>query len=303
MIMWLLLLSSAILSVSSPEPVRPSSPNPPGLSREQAALLAQWYEHLGEPQTGQSYGDFLVRAARLKHHSPYLHFREAGGHERLQVDLAHFDCVSLIDSSLAVTRCAWLGERTEACFLRELIATRYRHGTMGEFPSRLHYLEDWLYDNRVRHRLEDLTQGLGGLLLRRKFSYMSENRHLFPAMEERAIREAIATTEARLSQRIYSVIVRSSVRRADGNLQNGDLVGVVTTEPGRLVGHAGFIVRDKKGTARLLHASSHHRRVVLTIRSLADYVLRRPERWGIVVARPLPPVPSHSLLATEEQAH
>ena len=122
-------------------------------------------------------------------------------------------------------------------------------------------------------------------------------------MNDSATRDAIAKTEAELSGRIHSVIVGSSVHRTDGELQNGDLVGIVTTEPGRLVAHAGFIVRGGRGATRFLHASSHHRRVVLTIRSLADYVLRRPERWGIIVARPLPPVPSRGAPAAEEPSH
>jgi hypothetical protein len=298
--MWLLLLSSAVFAFSSSD-TGDNASNPPSISRPQAALLAQWYERLGEPQSGENFGDFLVRAAFLKHRSPYTHFREMGGPERLQVDLAHFDCVSLIDSSLAVARCAWSRDATEACFVRELVATRYRNGTMRDFSSRLHYLEDWLDDNRTRYRLEDRTRGLGGLLLRRHFSYMSENRHRFPPMDAPAAREAIALTETQLSQRIYSVIVRSSIRETDEHLQNGDLVGVVTTEPGRLIGHAGFIVRGKRGSPRFLHASSYHQRVILTRTSLSDYILRRRERWGIIVARPRPPAPERLLFTAEEQ--
>jgi hypothetical protein len=79
-------------------------------------------------------------------------------------------------------------------------------------------------------------------------------------------------------------------------------VGIVTTEPGRLIGHAGFVVRDERGRTHLLHASSHHRRVVVTVRSLADYLLRRPERWGVMVARPRPPLSTLTTTA-EGQTH
>jgi hypothetical protein len=295
--MWFLLLSGAALALSSVA----SGDTDVSLSLPQATLLAQWYEHLGEPQSGENFGDFLVRAALLKHRSPYAHFRDTSGPERLRVDLAHFDCVSLIDSSLAVARCAWQRDTTASCFLRELVATRYRSGTMLDFASRLHYLEDWLDDNQARNRLDDLTRALGGRLLRRHFSYMSENRHRFPPMDDPTTLEAIGHTEAQLSQRIFSVVVRTSIREADEQLQNGDLVGVVTTDPGRLISHAGFVTLSERGSTRFLHASSYHQRVVLTRTSLADYILRRRERWGIIVARPSPPTPKRSPITADTQ--
>jgi hypothetical protein len=286
------LLSSTALAVRPPE-------DSTSLEREQRSLLDQWYEELGAPGPDESFGNFLVRAAVLKWHSPYAHRKETYGPERLRVDLSRFDCVTLIDTSMAVARCAWLGDATETCFIKELVASRYRNGTMGDFASRLHYLEDWLEDNRARLRMEDWTQKLGGLLLRRHFFYMSGHPYLFPPMTELQEREAIAKTEARLSEQTFAVLVRPSIQQAEGQLREGDVVGVVTTEPGRLIGHVGLITHSKRGTARFLHASSHHRRVIVTRRSLADYVLRRRDRWGIMVARPRPPGP-RPVVTTDE---
>ncbi len=295
----LLFLSSSAVALDSENGRDANGQVPLHLDRGQRLLLHQWYEELGEPDPGEAFGDFLVRAAVLKWHSPYSHRRETSGPERLRVDLSRFDCVTLIDTSMAVARCAWLGNTTETCFIKELVSTRYRNATMGDFASRLHYLEDWFEDNRSRLRLDDWTQKLGGLLLRRHFFYMSGNRYLFPPMAELHEQEAIAQTEARLSDRTFSVLVRSSIQQAERQLQEGDLVGVVTTEPGRLIGHVGLITYSKQGTVCFLHASSHHRRVIVTRRSLADYVLRRRDRWGIMVARPRPPRP-RPVIATEE---
>jgi hypothetical protein len=276
-----------------------SSAGSPNLSSSQTALLAQWYERLGMPDPGETFGDFLARAALLKWHSPYAASKEGDGPERLKVDLARFDCVSILDNSLAVARCAWLQETTEACFVRELVATRYRNGVMGDFTSRLHYFEDWLDNNRDRHRLDEPVGLLGGALFRKRFFYMSEHQHRFPPMADPRSRDAIAATEARLSKQTYAVIVRSSIREQQSHIQNGDLVGVVTREPGRFISHAGLAVRDKQGRTRLLHASSHHRRVIVTATSIANYILRRPERWGITVARPRLPVPKDAFVTAE----
>jgi hypothetical protein len=251
--------------------------------------LAQWYDLLSEPNQTETFGDFLVRAASIKRHSPYQELDETVGPERLHVDLERFDCLSLIDTSLAVARCAWVGDATEACFVQELIATRYRKGVMKEFASRLHYLVDWLDDNRERQRLHDLTRDLGGILLRRHFAFMSEHKNLYPPMSDPKVQKAIVRTEARLSQKIYAVIVWKSVIEKEHLLRDGDLVGIVTRDTGRLIGHAGLVVRDSRDKAQLLHASSYHRSVVLTRTSLADYVSRRRDRWGIMIARPRAP--------------
>jgi hypothetical protein len=281
--MWFLLLAMLISQSDS------NGSSLDSLSSPQAALLTQWYDQLGEPESEETFGDFLARAASVKRLSPYRRLDESTGSERLRIDLNRFDCLSFIDTSMAVARCRWMRDPTEACFVRELIATRYRHGVMKDFASRLHYLEEWLDDNRSRHRLDDLTRDLGGVLLRRRFDYMSAHRSLYAPLADPIARQAIELTEAQLSQRIYAVIVRPSVRKKAPLLQNGDLVGIVTTDPGRLLGHAGIVVRDGQGRVQLLHASSHRRRVVVTSTSLADYVLRREERWGIMVARPRSP--------------
>lgn len=262
------------------------------LSPTETELLGLWYQSLGVPRPDETFGDFLIRTALLKWHSPYAHLKETTRTESLQVDLTSFDCVSFIETSLAVARCAWQRNTTEACFIKELIATRYRNGMMGDFASRLHYLEDWIDDNSMRRRLEDPSEVLGGLRLRRRFSYMSEHPHQYPAMADPRIRAAIRHSEARLSARIYTVTVRASIREKEHLLLSGDLVGIVTTEPGRLISHAGLVARNgEEKAARLLHASSHHGRVIVTGTRLTDYVFRRRERWGIVTARPVPPPP------------
>ena len=99
----------------------------------------------------------------------------------------------------------------------------------------------------------------------------------------------MAAIEGDLSLRSHYVLGRNDIRPAVDDLHDGDLIAVVGNKPGRLITHAGLILKSKTGTPRLLHASSYRRRVVVSREGLADYVLRRPERTGVIVARPLPP--------------
>ena len=96
------------------------------------------------------------------------------------------------------------------------------------------------------------------------------------------------TTEARLSATTHSVLTRESAATVLSELEDGDLVAFVRERPGLLVYHAGFVYWAN-GTPRLLHASSYHGRVVITVRDLTNYLLRRPERRGVIVARPIVP--------------
>jgi hypothetical protein len=95
--------------------------------------------------------------------------------------------------------------------------------------------------------------------------------------------------EQALSSRPHVVLGRNDVRQVLDVLRDGDLIAVVGNKPGRLITHTGLIVKREGEEPRFLHASSYRRRVVLSTESVAEYVLRRAERIGVIVARPLPP--------------
>ena len=61
---------------------------------------------------------------------------------------------------------------------------RYRGGQCnGKFTSRLHYLEDWIYDNERRGLVTNLTRSLGGVPMRGRYlnemsKYWRDSRYL-----------------------------------------------------------------------------------------------------------------------------
>ena len=75
------------------------------------------------------------------------------------------DCWTFFEIALGFARMLdepaqnWTPER----LLHYIELDRYRGGQCtGEYLSRLHYLEDWLYDNDRRGLVENLTRDLGG---------------------------------------------------------------------------------------------------------------------------------------------
>lgn len=259
------------------------------LASEQGSALGGWFDALDTPTPDESFGQYVARAGRVKWGARYHHPAEQPGPEMLRIDVRRFDCVSFLENVLAVARCGWSATPGESCFLGEVAATRYRGGAVEGFASRLHYLEDWIADNARRGRLEKRTAQLGGTGVRTAFNYVSSHPELFPGLREPGTYRAMGEIELTLSLSSHDVLGRDLVERALSDLEDGDLVAIVGSKPGELVTHAGFVSKSERGTPRLLHASSHHGRVVLTRASVARYVLRRSDRRGIMVARPLPP--------------
>lgn len=261
------------------------------LTAEQSRTLEHWYEIVGPPRRGESFGEYLGRAAAVQHGARYGDFAPPPGVETLRISLDQFECVSFIESSVAVARCGWQGTATDDCFARETLASRYRDGDIGDYASRLHYFTDWIGDNEARHRVRNLTAALGGRSVYRDFFYIT-SRKLHGAVAHQAdtadLRRRLAATEARLSAMPHAVLDRNQAPPVLAKLREGDLVAFVRERPGLLVHHAGF-VHWSGGKPRLLHASSYHQRVVITATDVADYLLRRPERRGVLVVRPLPP--------------
>ncbi|HET6346014.1 MAG TPA: N-acetylmuramoyl-L-alanine amidase-like domain-containing protein, partial [Myxococcota bacterium] len=244
---------------------------------------------VGAPRPKERFGDLITRAARVQLGKPYHDAPSPPGPETLECHLGTFQCVSFVESSLALARCIWSKRPDAACFLAELTGLRYRDGQIDGYPSRLHYFEDWLADNARRGRLELITQALGGRPATQVSTYMTAHPDRFPALVDPNVRAAIAAMETRVTAMRPHVVERARVAAVERMLLDGDVVAITTVNEDILVSHTGFITRDPDGVVRLLHASSFRHQVVLSEHDLAQYVLRRPERGGVMVARPLPP--------------
>ena len=251
--------------------------------------LVAWFVALGEPAPKETFGAYIVRAAKLMLGRPYGHTVEVPGQEVVDCDVSQFQCESYVESSLAVARCGWMGEPSVACYRREVGRMRYRHGAMQGFGSRLHYFEDWLSDNALRGVLTLTSAKLGGKKIQRSTAYMTDHVQAYPALQDGNELRRVQAAERRLSRSSVDVVMRQDVAAAERALQDGDIVAIVTRRPDILVHHAGLVDRDDDGSVHLLHASSAHHHVMRTAENISAYLVRRPERQGMLVARPTPP--------------
>ncbi len=204
------------------------------------------------------------------------------------------DCWTFFEIALAFARMLnepeenWTPER----LLHYIELDRYRGGECtGDYLSRLHYLEDWLFDNDRRGLIVDLTREYGGVSVPHSAREMTVGwRHYRYLAHNRALLGPLAQMEARVSARALYQIPKRRVAAVEPKLRNGDIIGIVSRDRSGLysTAHVGLALRTNDGALHFMHASSpgNSGRVVVDSR-LSSYLARYRSDSGILVARPL----------------
>lgn len=210
--------------------------------------------------------------------------------EAPSVNMNGMDCWTLFETALGMARLVALHPPPYSPqeMLRLVELDRYRGGRCtARFDSRLHHLEQWLYDNESRGLVQNVTPSLGGVRIRRDMQDMGAHPNSYrqlradPSMIPEFIR-----IENELSRRGITYIPKSQVAAIEPKLRNGDIICIVTNWHGSYTSHVGLASRDTSGNLRFLHASKNYRKVVLDGR-LSDYLSAFKTHAGIYVVRPL----------------
>ena len=206
--------------------------------------------------------DLSERLERISAHlleSPYLNNPLGGGpdaQESLVVRFDGFDCVTYVETVLALAQSRSAGEFREA--LREM---RYAGGHIS-WHSRNHYMLDWIRNNRRRGIVKNVTNGPHAISRTRRLSLIEE----LPAK---------TTT--------FRVFPKRSLVRIRRLMQTGDIALFASTRHNLDVFHMGFIVR-RGDDLWLRHASRTAERVIE--QPLEDF-LKAHRMSGIILLRPL----------------
>ncbi len=120
-------------------------------------------------------GALVARIAETFVGTPYAaHTLELPGEERLIVELNELDCVTFVESALAIARlvksvpAAMLDDdlgRYRFMYAGILENIRYRGGDLDGYPSRLHYFSEWISDNDRMGIVQDVTPQMDGSVL------------------------------------------------------------------------------------------------------------------------------------------
>ena len=214
--------------------------------------------------------------------------------ESPSVNFQGVDCWTFFEIALGFARMLnepesnWTPER----LLHYIELDRYRGGECtGEYLSRLHYLEDWLYDNDRRGLVEDLTRNLGGLSVSHSAREMSVGwRHYRYLAANRSLLGPLGRMEANVSSRPLYQIPKNRVAGIESKLRSGDVIGIISRDRNGLysTAHVGLALRTKDGVLHFMHASSpgNSGRVIVDA-ELSKYLYRYRSDSGVLVARPL----------------
>ena len=214
--------------------------------------------------------------------------------ESPSVNFQGMDCWTFFEIALGFARMLNEPESnwTPGRLLHYIELDRYRGGECtGEYLSRLHYLEDWLYDNDRRGLVEDLTRSLGGSGVPHSAREMSVGwRHYRYLAANRSLLGPLGRMEANVSSRPLYQIPKNRVAGIESKLRSGDVIGIISRDRNGLysTAHVGLALRTKDGVLHFMHASSpgNSGRVIVDT-ELSKYLYRYRSDSGILVARPL----------------
>jgi hypothetical protein len=240
---------------------------------------------------------------------------ETKGAEHLVVNLREYDCVTFVENVVALLwhvephlqrkwrstsslrgatsrpnvgglSTAGVKSRGKSfeTFRRLLRKIRYRQGRLQGYSSRLHYFSDWIHDNQKKGIVRDVTAKIGGRSLRKAITFMTTHPDLYPSLKNVAELRRIKSIERTISRRSLFFIPKKTLGRLEDRIRDGDLIAITTNTKGLDVQHVGLAARVKN-RIHLLHASIIEGKVVLSKKTLYQYLMQSKVRSGIMVAR------------------
>lgn len=205
-----------------------------------------------------------------------------GDPEQLTVNTEELDCTTFVETALALAMTVESHRTSWRDYINSLEQLRYRGGHVNGYPSRLHYVSDWIVDNSHRGNLTEVTERVGRADSKVKsLDFMSRNRSSYPALADSANYAGIKSVEAGYRSHLYPFI--KPINLANTKLREGDVVALTTNTDGLDVTHLG-IIKMVDGVPHLMHASSKLKKVVVDDLSFADY-MRRNRTQGFRVVR------------------
>jgi hypothetical protein len=233
-------------------------------------------------------GEIIVRIARPFVGEPYTpQTLELPGPERVVVNLREFDCVTYVESVLAMARLVRDGRHGFAAFTEELRRIRYRDGQLNGYPSRLHYFSEWIADKERLGMVRDITRELSGARVTEPVDFMSRNASAYPKLvDDPGMVDEIRQVEERLSGLDRYAIPQEQIARVADRIRNGDVIALTSTVRGLDIAHTGFALWVD-GRLHLMHAPLVGRSLEISERPLAQRILGISGQDGMMVARPL----------------
>lgn len=244
-------------------------------------------ELLVECQRIKNTGDKIIAMARHFEGTPYVGHTLEGDPELVTVNLDELDCTTFVETVLALVYTAEEGRTSWRDYVYNLERLRYRGGNLNGYPSRLHYISDWIIDNSHRGNLQEATNRFPFYnTMTRTISFMTENRDKYAALADSVNYEKMKNIELGYYSHQFPYIktVDLNKKETKNAFQSGDVVALVPSLKNLDVTHLGIIVK-KDGEPYLMHASSSNGKVELSTVPFHEFMKRNRSLLGVRVIR------------------
>ncbi len=236
-------------------------------------------------------GDVITAVGKSFLGTDYVaHTLEVGDTEQLVINLTGLDCTTFLENALVFSRLIKEGKTTFKDYENELEKIRYRDGKLDQYPSRLHYFSDWIYNNTHKGIVKDVTKEIGGEPIKFDVGFMSENPKYYVQLKDNpAFIPIIKKQEEAINKREYYYVPKEKVAAIEDKIHNGDLIAITTNLKGLDIGHVGIAIKMDDGRIHFLHAPIVGSKVQITDDPLPDYLARVKKHTGIIVLRAVDP--------------
>ena len=209
--------------------------------------------------------------------------------ERLVYHTDAVDCVTFVETVLALTLAESRGDCSFADFKHYLQLLRYRNGEVKGYASRLHYFTDWVRDNERKGLVKERTEVVADTIQKLCLNFMTAHVSAYPKLKNHLEQvKEIARCEQLYQNLEIPFVKKSSLNKTPHQLKihDGDVLAIVTNIKGLDVVHMGFACWVR-GKLHLLHASSNKKKVILDPSPLYDYSITKKSQLGIRVVKVL----------------
>ena len=253
---------------------------------EDIAIFEKYMGEMGR-YAEESMGEIVIRSALFFTGTPYVAGTLESEQESLTVNLREMDCVTFMESVLALSRTLKKGESSFADYCDNLREIRYRNGEIGDYSSRLHYTSDWLYDNEKKGILKSTTGKPEEQRISFNLNIMTSNLDSYKQLKDNPeLVEKMRLIEKEAGSRSFSYFPKDRIGVSAKYFDNGDIVAFLSSIAGIDVAHTG-IIYFREGEPTLIHASSRKMEVTVEELSLEHYCLQNRSYLGILVAKPM----------------
>ena len=216
--------------------------------------------------------------------TPYVAHTLEGETEMLTINIDELDCTTFVETLYALVKTTINGRYSWRDYAHHLEDLRYRHGDMGDYSTRLHYMSDWIIDNSSRGNIEDVTGEISCVRYKVKtIDYMSTHRDSYPSLKDDAIFEKVKNVEVGYRNHRFPYIKKENLNSdaVKKVVKRGDFVGLVTRMEGLDLSHLGIVEKDERGNLVLLDASSIGKKVMIEPVDMKTMLMKRKSNEGV----------------------